>query len=73
MNFDDNIKMAIIVFGVFSFGLYYLKPPFAFNPDGSFKQFGLSKDRTIYPFWLVVLVVGIIAYLCIVVKKDEYI
>ena len=43
------------------------------NVITEFKQFGLSKDRTIYPFWLVVLVVGIIAYLCIVVKKDEYI
>ena len=40
MKFDDNIKMAIIIFGVFSFGLYYLKPSFAFNSDGSFKQFG---------------------------------
>ena len=73
MKFDDNIKMAIIIFGIFSFGLYYFKPQFAFHPDGSFKQFGLNKDQTIYPFWLVVLIIGIVSYLCIVVKKDEYI
>tara|TARA_B100000941_G_C28315526_1_gene453805 strand:- start:494 stop:715 length:222 start_codon:yes stop_codon:yes gene_type:complete len=73
MKFDNNIKLAIILFCSVAFGLYYLKPQFAFNPDGTFKQFGLSKDRTIYPFWLVVSVVGIVIYLCIIVKKDEYI
>ena len=73
MNFDDNIKLAIILFGIFSFGLYYLKPSVAFNEDGTFKQFGVNKEQTIYPFWLITLIVGILIYLIIVIRKDEYI
>ena len=73
MKFDDNIKIAIIIYSVIAFALFYYKPSFAFNSDGTFKQFGLTKDKTIYPYWLVILIIGIIGYLCIIIKQDEYI
>ena len=73
MKFDNNIKMAIIVFVIICFGIYYVKPSFIFNEDGTFKQFGLSKEKTIYPFWLVTFIIGIIIYLCIIIRKNDYI
>jgi len=73
MKFNNNIKMAIILFVLVCFGLYYIKPSFMFNNDRTFKQFGLSKDKTIYPFWLVTLLMGIVIYLCIIVKNNDYI
>jgi len=73
MEFNNNIKMTIISFVLICFGLYYTKPSFIFNNDGTFKQFGLNKEKTIYPFWLVSLILGIIIYLCIIIKNNDYI
>ena len=73
MKFDDNIKMTLIAFVVICFTIYYMKPPFMFHNDNSFKQFGLTRDKTIYPFWLVTLIIGIIIYLCIIIRNNDYI
>jgi hypothetical protein len=73
MKFDTNVKITLIIFVILSIGVYYLKPPIMFNSDGSFKQFGLTRDKTIYPYWLSCLIVGIIVYLVIIIKNNEYI
>ena len=73
MKFDDNIKMTLIIFVIICFAIYYLRPSIMFDEDRTFKQFGLTKDRTIYPFWLVLLVIGIIVYLCIIIKNNDFI
>ena len=73
MKFDDNIKMAVIAFVVICFAIYYMKPSFMFHNDNSFKQFGLTKNKTIYPFWLVCIIMGLIVYLLIILKYNDYI
>ena len=73
MKFDDNSKMTLIGFVAICFAIYYMKPPFMFHNDNSFKQFGLTRDKTIYPFWLVTLIIGIIIYLCIIIRNNDYI
>ena len=73
MKFDTNVKVTLIMFVILSITIYYLKPQIMFNPDGSFKQFGLTKDKTIYPYWLSCLILGIIVYLVIIIKNNEYI
>ena len=73
MKFNNDIKMTIIGFAIVCFALYSIKPQFMFDSDNSFKQFGLTRDKTIYPFWLVTLLSGIIIYLCIIVKNNDYI
>ena len=73
MKFNNDIKMAIIGFAIICFALYNVKPEFMFDRDNSFKQFGLTRDKTIYPLWLVTLLSGIIIYLCIIVKNNDYI
>ena len=73
MKFDNNIKITLIIFVIICFTIYYLKPAIMFDGERTFKQFGLTKDKTIYPFWLVLLVIGIIVYLCIIIKNNDYI
>ena len=73
MKFDNNIKMAIIAFVAICFAIYYMKPNCMFHEDNRFKQFGLTRDKTIYPFWLTTLIIGIIIYLCIIIKNNDYI
>ena len=73
MKFDDNIKMTLIGFVAICFAIYYMKPPFMFHNDNSFKQFGLTRDKTIYPFWLVTTAFSLMVYLFLIVKKDEFV
>ena len=73
MKFDTNVKVTLIIFVILSITIYYLKPPIMFNSDGTFKQFGLTKDKTIYPYWLSCLILGIIVYLVIIIKNNDYI
>jgi hypothetical protein len=42
--------------------LWFLKPSFMFKKNGQFKNFGVGSNKTILPFWLAVLIVGIVAY-----------
>ena len=32
-----------------------------------------TRDKTIYPFWLICLVFGIIIYLLVIIKNNEFI
>ncbi len=73
MKFDNNIKLSLILYVIICFALYYIKPRFIFDNQGNFKQFGLTRDKTIYPFWLICLVLGIIIYLLIIIKNNEFI
>ena len=73
MKFDNNIKLSLILYVIICFALYYIKPQFIFDNQGDFKQFGLTRDKTIYPFWLICLVLGIIVYLLIIIKNNEFI
>ena len=73
MKFNNDIKMAIIGFAIISFALYSVKPEFMFDRDNSFKQFGLTRDKTIYPFWLVTTSITLVIYVYFVVKNDEFV
>ena len=73
MKFDKNIKVTLIAFILICLSIFYLKPKIMFNNEGSFKQFGLTKEKTIYPFWLVCIITGLIVYLLIILKYNDYI
>jgi len=63
----DNVTLfAIILFLiVFSF-IHMLKPAFLYNNDGSIRQFGIGyKNKTIFPIWLLSIILGILSYLAI--------
>lgn len=63
LDLDDNIFLqSLVIYLISCWVLYNLKHEKMFNKDGSFKCFGLRKTETIYPFWLVTLVIGILSY-----------
>jgi len=58
------ILLYLSVFCIFQ----YLKPPFLYDTDGSFKQFGLGyKRKSIFPIWLFSIYLGILCYLLVLV------
>jgi hypothetical protein len=72
MILDENIKLTFIIFVAICFILYYFKPHYFFHKNGDFKAFGLSKDKTIFPFWLTTLFIGFMVYYIILLKDKDY-
>lgn len=59
---DDTLKTIIVIYISICVLLYQMKLDFMFDKDGKFKQFGTGPGKTIYPFWLVTLVIGLMIY-----------
>ena len=50
-----------------------MKHPKMFDENGDFKSFGLNRDETVFPFWLVTLMIGLFSYYLLVIRKGEYV
>lgn len=61
----DNITLVSIVLFLILFVLILIiKPAFLFKKDGSIREFGIGyKNKTIFPIWLLSIVLGILCYL----------
>ena len=72
ISFDNNIKLTIIAYTLFSIFLYNSKLSIMFDSNGEFKSFGTTRDKTIYPFWLMTLIFGIFFYYLLIIKDGNY-
>ena len=63
----ENVTLIAIVLFIIIFGLIQLmKPAFLYNRDGSIREFGIGyKNKTIFPIWLLSIVLGILCYLAV--------
>lgn len=60
---NNKILATFILFLCMFATLMLTKPSFAFNKDGSIKDFGLGyTNRTVLPIWILVIVFAIISY-----------
>lgn len=50
------ILLYLVVMGV----IVALRPPIAYNQDGSLKQFGLGKNETMFPLWVIAILVAVV-------------
>ena len=73
LELSDVLIKSIGIYLLVCFGLYRIKHPKMFKPDGDFKNFGLNKDETTTPFWLVTTLVGISTYYLLLVQEGKYI
>ena len=53
VDFDSNLVLAILIYFGSCYVLYNYKHDKIFDESGNFKSFGLSKDETVFPYWLV--------------------
>ena len=57
---------AIVLFIILFTTIQMIKPAFLYNKDGSIREFGVGyRNKTIFPLWLLSLVLGIISYLIV--------
>jgi len=71
---DNNLQIAIFIFILACIILYNKKSKVFFKDNGEFKEFGVGGgDKTIFPFWLATLIIGLISYLLICIRNDDFI
>lgn len=73
LEIDTLLKKVLMIYVLISTFFYYYKPPFMFDNNGKFKQFGTGPNKTIYPFWLVTTAITLVIYVYFVVKNDEFV
>ena len=62
MIFNDRFKYALILYiGIITI-LLIIKPSFMFKKNGKIKEFGVGKNKTVFPFWLIIFISIIISY-----------
>lgn len=67
----NSVAITILLFTLL-FGLVHtLKPGMMYQPDGSLRGFGINQQsKTIFPVWLVTIVLSIFSYMAILVYLD---
>ena len=63
----ENINLSSIILFIIIFSIIQIiKPTFLYNKDGSLREFGIGyKNKTIFPVWLLSIVLGILCYLSV--------
>ena len=63
----ENITLVAVIIFIILFGIIQIIKPICFyNKDGSIREFGIGyKNKTIFPIWLLSLVLGILCYLLV--------
>lgn len=69
--FDRNLVYAIGIYLTTCYGLYSLKHESMFDENGNFKTFGLHKNETVFPFWLVTTIIGLISYYIMILRGNS--
>ena len=73
LNFNGILLKSIGIYLVACFGLYKIKHPRMFKPDGKFRSFGLNENETITPFWLITTLVGLSTYYLLLVQQGNFV
>jgi hypothetical protein len=60
---QNTLIYAILVFLILFSIFHYIKPGFAYNELGGFRQFGVGyKNKTIFPIWVVAIILAIFSF-----------
>jgi len=68
--FDEILFTSLVIYLIACYILYNIKHPKMFDKDGKFRCFGLHKDETVFPFWLVTTIIGLFTYYLLVIKSE---
>ena len=62
-----KVQFAILLF-LISFSIFHwIKPSFAYQPNGAYRPFGVGyKHKTVVPIWVVAIMIAIFSYLIII-------
>jgi hypothetical protein len=70
---DSRLSNSIMIYFIVCFSIYSCRPLVMFDDKGKFKEFGLTEDKTIYPFWLVVSILGFFIHYSNLLLTTKYV
>lgn len=73
ISINDQLKIAVLIVLVSGYFIYEQKPSLFFKDNGEFKHFGLQKDETPFPFFLIVTIIGFTSYYCLLLNDGKYV
>ena len=70
---DNSLKVSIILYLTLIFLIIFAKPSFLFNDNGRSKDFGIGSNyKTIFPLWLICILIAILCYYFIILIGVVY-
>ena len=66
---DNPLTSAVLLYLLLISFIIYKKPRLAFTSNGNIKKFGIGKKKTIYPLWLIVIMISVVSYYVISIFK----
>ena len=59
-------NFAILLFLILFTTFHFMKPAFAYGPEGEFRPFGVGfQNKTVVPVWIVAIALAIFSYLAV--------
>ena len=62
---NNYMKITISIFVLITILIWSYKPAIMFRKDGSIKEFGVGKDKTVYYYPFILIIIGIISYIIV--------
>lgn len=57
-----KLHICILIYLILISLILLSNPKYAFNEDGTLKQFGTGNEKTVLPLWLIIILLALIAY-----------
>ena len=51
------LSYPLILYALVLFVLFNIKPSFSFNNDGSLKEWGIGNDKTMFPVFIIAMII----------------
>ena len=62
----NKLSITILLFLILFTIIHTIKPSLLYNPNGSFREFGVGyRQKTVIPIWIVSIVLAILCYLAV--------
>ena len=62
----NKLSITILLFLFLFTIIHSLKPGLLYNPDGSFREFGVGyRQKTVIPIWVVSIILAVLCYLAV--------
>lgn len=68
---NNYMKITISIFVLITILIWSYKPSIMFRKDGSIKEFGVGKDKTVYYYPFILIIIGIISYIIVSLLKNN--
>lgn len=64
---NNGLKLTLALYLFCVSVILYLQPTLFFNGNDELKQFGIGKDKTLYPLWFIFMLMGFFSFYMVLI------